>query len=68
VNQRQRIILWITAGIAVLMLLYAPLRSSNRTRGYGWTVVDQPHSVDYARLLIQYVILGGIAWMLYSKE
>lgn len=71
-NNRQRIVLWFVAALAVAMFLYPPVCmvlhnqyvTIVRPEGYKLTwKVDVPQSVDSSRLMLQYAVLAILGFV-----
>lgn len=68
-NQRQRMILTVSAGLIALMLIYPPFQIMGRGMGYSW-LFSPPHEaaiINAGQLLVQWVaviLIGGISYLL----
>lgn len=71
-NQRQRMILIVSAALIAMMLIYPPFQIMGRGRGYNW-IFSPPHHaaiINVGQLLVQWVavvLIGGIMFLL-SKD
>lgn len=71
-NQRQRVVLVVSAALIAMMLIYPPFQIMGRGMGYSW-IFSPPHDVatiNVGQLLVQWVavgLIGGIVFLL-SKE
>lgn len=73
--QKEKIIKGLTAGTAILMLLFPPwiesINGLSRPLGYGLLFLppeasyhrNASVSLDYGRLILQFIMLGGLTWI-----
>ena len=74
-NDKQRKVLWITAVVLLLMLLFPPFETPHYKRNAGYGCIANPPkeyaNVNVATLFIQCLIggaVGGICWFAYKDE
>ena len=77
-DKRQKVVLFITAGILILMLLVPPFSTyykGNKIKDFGYHfIVDTPDpraTINMPKLLIQYIFvitIGGILYIAFKKK
>jgi hypothetical protein len=68
-NEKQRRVVWVAIALAVVMFLFPPVIESFLSIEGDWgsapggySPIWENSSIDYGRLLIQYVLLAVVTW------